>query len=43
MSGDDQKASDRIMSKLYKKLKLRFDIIPTNHGIYAPFKMNNNF
>jgi hypothetical protein len=41
-TGDDQKASDGLMSKVYKKLKLSFDIILKNHGLYAPFRMNNN-
>ena len=43
-SGDAQKVSDGLMHTVYgNKQKIRLDRIIQDHGLYAPFKMNNNF
>ena len=43
-TGDSQKVSDALMYNVFSnKQRMRLDYITQNHGLYAPFGMNNNF
>jgi hypothetical protein len=43
-TGDTTKVSDALMFSVYgTKLKIPLDRIIADHGLYAPFSMNNNF
>ena len=43
-SGDAQKVSDGLMYTVHgTNQKVQLDKILENHGLYAPFNMNNNF
>ena len=42
-SGDPEKVSEALMSEVFTKLRMNIDDIITDHGLYAPFTMNNNF
>ena len=43
-SGDSQKVSDALMLSIYgNKQKICLDKIIRDHGLHAPFHMNNNF
>ena len=43
-SGNTQKVSDALMLSIYgRKQKICLDKIISDHGLYAPFFMNNNF
>ena len=42
-SGNDQKANDALLYGVYsKRQRIRLDKIIADHGVYAPFLMNNN-
>ena len=43
-SGDTQKVSDGLMFSIHgTKQNIQLDMILDNHGLYAPFDMDNNF